>query len=382
MIFRRWLVLTLMLLAACRPDAAPPTPAPTFTRTTPAGAGASQTPSPTPTPAASPTATRPPPTPTDAPTPGPPRITLAFTGIIVPGRCVQAQIDATGNPDYPYEEVRELLSEADLAVGTLNATISDFPSRTGCVDTFILTGGSENAGALARAGFDVMSVATNHIKNCGVSNCGDRAFLDTLHHLEQAGVRPVGAGENLAEAMSPVVVTVQGVRFAIVSLGQIEATTFAAEGQPGIAPLTDESLRSAIQEARSLGDVVIAMPHWGPEYSAVPNYLQLDLALVAVEAGADLVVGNHTHIVQATEVIDGVPVFYGLGNFVFDQAWSRETQQGAILIVTFHGARYAGHELIPTHVDGDGRVRIAEGPEIQEILERIEAASRAIPVRR
>lgn len=313
------------------------------------------------------------------PTPTSPPITrLLFTGVIVPARCVQAAMDARGDYDYPYAEVRGVISSADLAIGTLNATISDYSPRTGCVPTYVLVGGSENADALRRAGFDLMSVATNHIKNCNLSNCGDRAFFDTLENLHRVGILPVGAGGHHQQAMQPVVVEVNGVRFGFVSLGQIEPLAFAGEDTPGIAVLTPENLNRAIQEARRLSDVVVVMPHWGPEDVPVPNYLQRDLARLAVQAGANLVVGNHTHVVQAIQEIEGIPVFYGLGNFVFDQDWARDHQQGVILVVTFEGSRLTGYELIPTHVDGDGRVTLAGPDEAQEILKRIEDASQQL----
>ncbi len=315
------------------------------------------------------------PTSTLSPTPTqPPITTLLFTGVIVPARCVQAAIDERGDHDYPYDEVREIISQADLAVGTLNATMSDYPPHTGCVPTYVLVGDAENADALARSGFDVMSVATNHIKNCGLTNCGDRAFFDTLDNLERVGILPVGAGANHAEAIKPVVVELNGVRFGIVSLGQIESMAFAGEDTPGIAVLNQENLEAAIEAARQVSDVVIVMPHWGPEDVPWPGYIQRDLARQAVDAGADLVVGNHTHVVQAVQEIDGVQVFYGLGNFVFDQ-WPRDHQQGVILLVRFEGAQYMGYEFIPTHVDQDGRVHIADPEEAAEILERIEKAS-------
>jgi poly-gamma-glutamate capsule biosynthesis protein CapA/YwtB (metallophosphatase superfamily) len=120
------------------------------------------------------------------------------------------------------------------------------------------------------------------------------------------------------------------------------------------------------------------MPHWGPEDMAVPTWLQRNLAQQLVDAGADLVVGNHTHVVQALQEINGVPVFFGLGNFVFDQTWADDHQQGVILLVKFKGKEYQGFELIPTHVDGDGRVHIAGESEASEIMQRIEAASQAI----
>ncbi len=375
------LFVFLAVAAGCGP-ALQETPAGTSPTAARSPSATARPPSATPTqppPSPSPSATIAPETPTRTPTPPAPNITLAFTGIIVPARCVQARIDQLGDPHYPYAEVRELFQLVDLTVGTLNATISDFPPRTGCVATFLLTGGADNAAALAEAGIGVMSVATNHIKNCGVSGCGDQAFLDTLDNLRAAGIQPVGAGRDLAAALQPVVVTVRGVRFGFVSLGEIERSTFATASTPGIAPLTEENLRQAIEAARQISDVVIAMPHWGPEYSPDPNYSQLRFARLAVEAGADLVVGNHTHVVQAYEVISGVPVFYGLGNFVFDQTHRPDVQQGALLTVTFQGERLTGHQLIPTHVDPDGRVHIAGREEALEILERVAAASQALP---
>jgi poly-gamma-glutamate synthesis protein (capsule biosynthesis protein) len=329
------------------------------------------TPSATPEPAPQPTATPPP---TSTP---PAETTLLFTGVIVPARCVQAAIDASGNPDYPYEEVRSIIQQADLAIGTLNATISDYPPRTGCVPTYVLVGGANNADALARAGFDAMSVATNHIKNCGPANCGERAFFDTLENLRRVGIAYVGAGENHDQAIQPIVLTVNGVRFGIISLGQIEPMAFAGPDRPGIAVLNEDNLRFAIAEARKISDVVIAMPHWGPEDVATPNWIQRGLAQELVAAGADLVVGNHTHVVQGIQEIEGIPVFYGLGNFVFDQDLN-DHQQGVILKIHFRGAEYTGYELVPIQIGEDGRVRLANPDEAAETLQRIEDASLAI----
>jgi poly-gamma-glutamate capsule biosynthesis protein CapA/YwtB (metallophosphatase superfamily) len=316
-------------------------------------------------------------TPPAVPSPAPATTTLLFTGVIVPARCVQAALDANGNPDYPYEEVREIISGADLAVGTFNATMSDASPHTGCIPTYVLVGSPDNADALARAGFDVMSVATNHIKNCNLNTCGDKAFFDTLANLQRVGILPVGAGKDLADAMQPVVVTINGIRFGFVSLGQIEPMAFAGGDSPGIAVLNEENLRSAIAAARQVSDVVIAMPHWGPEDVPVPNWSQRNLARVAVEAGADLVVGNHTHVVQAIQEIDGVKVFYGLGNFVFDQGL-QDHRQGVILEVKFEGTHLVGYDLIPTHVDADGRVHLAGQLESLDIMHRIGQASQAI----
>lgn len=382
MVSRRGLLglLLLSFLVACQANPQPPTlietsftAAPT-TQTEPASATLVPTLTLTPFQPLPPTDTfTPVPTPTITPSPTAtplPVIHLLFTGVIVPARCVQAAIDERGDPSYIYAEVRPIIQKADLAIGTLNASLSDATNRMGCVRTYNLLGSANNADALAAAGFDLMSVATNHIKNGG-----NAAFLDTLDNLRRVGIAPVGAGKNLAEALKPVVVTVKGVRFGFVSLGMVEPLSFASADTPGIAVLTNENLQSAIAAARKVSDVVIVMPHWGPEDTPNPNSYQLKFARVAVAAGADLVMGNHTHVVQAVQEIDGITVFYGLGNFVFDQTWDLAHQQGVILEVTYVGTRMVGYDFIPTHVDGNGTVHLAGTDEAAQILERIQTAS-------
>ncbi|MGB9521905.1 MAG: CapA family protein, partial [Anaerolineales bacterium] len=306
----------------------------------------------------------------------PPLTTLLFTGVIVPARCVQAALDKAENVDYPYDEVRSFIQNANLAIGTFNATMSDIAPHTGCVSTYVLVGSPGNADALARAGFDAMSVATNHIKDCGLTTCGDQAFFDTLENLHRVGIQTVGAGKNADEALEALLFNIHGVRFAILSQGQIEqGGVYATNKKAGIAPLTEENIHNAIQAARKEADVVIFMPHWGPEDSAIPNWIQRNLAHIIVAEGADLVVGNHTHVVQGYQKINETWVFYGLGNFLFDQ-WQRDHQQGVMLLIRFQGTQMIDFQWIPIHVDKSGRIHLADATESAEILQRIENASK------
>ena len=372
------LVVFILLLSACQKAASTPAQTEVAATMTPTTTITATTDTPTQTPAPSPI----PPTaePSLSPTPTEIPITeLLFTGSIVPARCVQAAIDERGNADYIYESMRGVIEKAHIAIGTLNAALSDYPPRKGCVQTFVLVGESENADALARAGFDVMSVATNHIKNCGPLDCGNRAFFDTLANLRRVGIEPVGAGENLAEAMQPVVVTANGIRFGFISLGEIELSAFADKTNPGIAELSNANLRTAIENTGEVADVIIVLPHWGSDYSATPNYRQLEFAEVAVEAGAHLVVGNHAHVIQGMKEIDGVPVFFGLGSFVFDQSWSLETQQGIVVRITFEGTRFLSYEIIPVHIEKEGYVYIPGAEEAASILNRFQTISDQIP---
>ena len=314
-----------------------------------------------------------PPSPTSVPV-----TTLLFTGNIVPARCVQAAIDVSQNYNYPYEEVRHIIQSADLAIGVLNATLSNIAPRTGCIPTFVLVGDPRNADALAEAGFDVMNVATNHIKDCGLTSCGDQAFFETLANLERVGILTVGAGENEADALQPLVLTVNGVRFGLVALSHHEqGGVFAEVEKAGVARLSDENIYRAMELVRPQADVVIFMPHWGPEDQSKPTWVQRGLAQTIVAAGADLVVGNHTHVVQGYQVLDGVMVFYGLGNFVFDQDLN-DHQQAVILLVRFQGTNLLDFAFVPTRVDEDGRVHLAKDAEAEEILQRIESASQGL----
>ncbi len=383
-------LLTLALLTSACQSTTTPTASPSATgitsQTLPTASptarlASSSTPQLQAAPSVSPTPSPLPLAPTDGTTPTTPSITtLLFTGVIVPARCVQATLDEHGNPDYLYEEVRHLISGADLAVGVLNATMSDRVTQTGCARTFQLVGRSNNADAAQRAGFDLMSVASNHIKDCGkMKSWCDFALLDTLDNLHRVGIQTVGAGKNLAEALQPVVFTINGVRFGFVSLGdrKMDQNIFAGPDYPGIANLTSENLQQAMGQVRKIADVVIALPHWGNEYNSIPSMLQRQQAQELIDAGADLIVGNHTHVVQAIDEIDHIPVFFGLGNFVFDQDL-REQRQGVILLVKFQGTKYLGYELIPTRVYPDGRVHIAVPAEATEVMERIQFASQGI----
>jgi hypothetical protein len=180
------------------PSVVPPTIAPTATAIPP-------------TSTALPITTAPPPSATPLPA-----IELLFTGDINPGRCVYFKAKAAGDMRLPYLGVAPLLQAADLAIGSLDGTLSDHNPVPPCVETHRnLLGPAEMAEGLQFAVYDVITVATNHAKDCGlVRGCVNESFLDTLANLRSVGIAPAGGGANLAEAMSPAVLTVRGVRFA------------------------------------------------------------------------------------------------------------------------------------------------------------------------
>jgi len=229
-------------------------------------------------------------------------------------------------------------------------------------------------------------VATNHVKDCGlVRGCVNESMLDTLANLRAAGIQPTGAGMNLAEATTPVILTVQGVRFAFLGFSGIDRTLWAGEAIPGTAPFVPEVYLDAIRRAKAQADVVVVLPHWGTEYSSRINWEQIQSAPAMIEAGAMLVIGNHPHRVQGMETFpNGAVAAYALGNFVFDQAWSDGTQytlQGLMLRATFRGAQLQGVELIPIHIYDDVQPRLAAPEEAAEILRQVAESLAQMPGR-
>jgi len=317
-------------------------------------------------------------TPAPTPTPKPAVTTLLFTGDIIPARCTYARLEAIGDYTAPFHALRDILTSADITAGTLDTTISTVARPIGCTPTFNLASPARVVEGLLYAGFDVVAHAANHIKDCGAVNCGDRAMFETLWLLRSAGIAPVGSGGDVMEARRPAVIERNGVRFAFLAYDDIAPYYHAGPQTAGSVPLDASTLAADVAAARDVADVVIVVPHWGVEYVATPTERQRALARVAAIAGADLVVGNHPHWAQAHEQIGETFVAYALGNFVFDQDWSAETQQGAMLEVTFEGDAMAGYRYIPVRIHDEYQPRLAAPAEAEEIMRRIESASAAL----
>lgn len=349
------------------PSAAPATARPSATLA-PATAGAAPT-------AAVPPASAAPPS----------SIELLFTGDINPGRCVYAKAKAADDMRLPYLGVAPLLQAADLTIGSLDGAISDYNPPPPCVETHRnLLGPAEMAQGLQFAGYDVITVATNHAKDCGlVRGCQHEALLDTLANLRAAGIAPAGGGRSLAEAMAPALVTVHGVRFGFIGVTAVNAPLWAGAKTPGVGSFREEDYVAAIQRARQLADVVVVLPHWGREFSAEISYQQREAARAMVAAGAALVVGNHPHRVQGVERFpNGAVAAYALGNFVFDMTWSDGTLftiQGILLRARFRGAALEGVDLLPIHIYDDFQPRLADAAEAEQILADVAASMASAP---
>ncbi len=229
--------------------------------------------------------------------------------------------------------VRDLLKSADIALANFeNPAPNAFRYHTSGT---VFSADPKLIAGLRNAGIDVVSLANNHIRDAGA-----QGILDTIRNLEKYGLKHAGAGANLAAARRPAIVTTHGVKVAILGYDAIAGVYAAGPARAGNAHLALAAVRADIAKARAAGaQVVIVFPHWGTEYTSRPSASQRALARSIIDAGADMIIGNHAHYVAAMEVYKGRPIWYALGNFVFDQDWSVPTMEGITLEMTFSGNR-------------------------------------------
>ncbi len=202
---------------------------------------------------------------------------------------------------------------------------------------------------MAKAGFDVATVAADHNTNAGLAAVGE-----TVDLFRANGIQPTGAGRTLAEALRPAIVDAGGITFGFVGFDAIGGSAYATASSAGVAALTPANVRTAVAKARALGaQVVIALPQWSSvEYRAQFTAFQQGIVRTLFAAGVDHVVGADFHWAGALAVsLAGSTYRYvgsSQGNFWFGQDWSRQTQEGIITSLTFVGTRLAQVRLSPT----------------------------------
>lgn len=244
---------------------------------------------------------------------------------------------------HPFNATRSILKRSHIAIGNLEAPISsrgdEFRDKR-----FRFRAPPGTARALKDAGFSVLSLANNHMMDFGTTGLND-----TLAELRQQAILPSGAGMNLDEARQPAIVTVSGKSIAFLSYSlTYPAEFFATRQQSGTAPGYKPLVRSDILRARQLADHVVVSFHWGKELDAKPSPYQTRAAREAIDAGADLVLGHHPHVLQGIERYKGGLICYSLGNYAFGSR-SRHADRSIIALISFDGG-VKNMEIVPLNV--------------------------------
>ena len=306
-------------------------------------------------------------------------VELAAVGDILLDRRVARKIASVGE-SRAFAGVRESIASADLALGNLECPLTQQCQPSSKRIAF--RADPRMVEALSGAGFDILSLANNHSMDCGTGG-----LLETMRNLRESGLAWSGAGPSRAQAEAPLILNVKGIRIAIVSFTAIAPVTAdrpPEDDGPSVAIMSRDSFLRALAYARTQADVIVASLHWGTEYASRPGAEQRETARLAARAGADLIVGHHTHSLQGMELIasgEGARkryslAAYSLGNFAFDspRALGRRVTESAILRCRFDRRGLISAEVIPITLD-NYLPRPARPDEAQSILLRLGALS-------
>lgn len=256
-------------------------------------------------------------------------VTLIFVGDIMLDRGVEWAVKKYGNNNwnFPFLKIADDIKKADILFGNLEGPISDKGNKVGSIYSF--RDDPKAVEGLAFAGFDIMSIANNHI-----FDYGREAMEDTFLNLKKDGIEYTGGGFSEKEAHSPIILRIKGTRFAFLAYLGLGSEAWSAKGSSsGIAWLNDR-ISEDIKLAKEKADLVVVSMHFGQEYQESPDSWQKYFSHLAIDSGADLVIGHHPHVIQPIEEYKGGYIAYSLGNFVFDQGFSKETMEGLLLEVS------------------------------------------------
>jgi poly-gamma-glutamate capsule biosynthesis protein CapA/YwtB (metallophosphatase superfamily) len=236
----------------------------------------------------------------------------------------------------------------EFAKGDINLANLESPiARNGVEFTakkFRFRAEPELAPALRKAGFQLVTLANNHSMDFG-----GQALAETMINLEAAGIAWIGAGKNLAEARKMALYTIKGKKIAFLSYSLTQPIEFfAGQERPGTAPGYEKPVVADVASARRQADYVIVSFHWGKEGSGTVQSYQRSAAHRAIEAGADVIIGHHPHVLQGVERYKGGIIFYSLGNFAFASN-SQTSAVAALVRLRLNGAAREA-EILPLDV--------------------------------
>jgi poly-gamma-glutamate synthesis protein (capsule biosynthesis protein) len=242
-------------------------------------------------------------------------IKLLFVGDIMMTRSVERKIDNLNKKFvFLFLNILDYLRGFDYVVANLEGPISDKGVKIGSIYSFRMK--PEVAEALSKANINVVNLANNHI-----FDYGKIAFEETLKNLEKNNIKYFG------NSYEPLIIEKEGVKIGFLGFSDFLKHLEVKENKIGIAIINDK-ISEMIKKAKEKVDILIVNFHWGEEYKKIANERQRKLAKISIDSGADLVIGHHPHVIQDIEKYKDKFIFYSLGNFIFDQNFSKETMIG------------------------------------------------------
>lgn len=265
-------------------------------------------------------------------------ISLKFTGDIILARSVNFLTVKSNDFTWSFKNIVDELNDADITISNFESPLIKNCPLTN--EGFKFCGDERNSQGVKSAGIDVIGLANNH-----AGNYGEDGVNQTISNLEREGILVSGATQRKIAYKE-----VKGTKFAFLAFNSI------GYKEKSILWLEEDALKELIIEAKNNADIVIVQLHWGEEYVDTPNEFQKRYGHLAIDLGADMVVGNHPHWIQKYEVYKDKYILYALGNFIFDQEWSTKTKQGVIAKVDVKNKKIGNLKFIPVEIKNYGQV--------------------------
>lgn len=270
-------------------------------------------------------------------------LTASMVGDIMMGRHVEEIMKRRGG-DYLFRAVKPYFTNSDYTTGNFEHPITLVDNYDEKADKLIhLSTSPESIKVLKDMGFSVVNLANNH-----TMDYLDKGFNDTVYSMDDVDIKYVGVGNNLDQLYDVDYQTINGVTIATLGFTDVYIDR-VSEINSGPIPLEPDLFMPLIAEASEQADLVFVHVHWGVEYDSGVSTRQKELAKAMSDAGANVIIGHHPHVLSSFDVYNDTVIFYSLGNFIFDQGWTRN-KDSALVQYSLKGDGEGRFEIIPMRI--------------------------------
>ncbi len=271
-------------------------------------------------------------------------IKLILVGDIMLSRGVGSRIKKYGGM-FPFKKTASILGQGDIVFGNLESPISDNGEYLD--KKYVFRADPESIKGLLSAGFDIVSLANNHILDAGKN-----AVDNTKDILEKNKINFIGMQNKGEINQRPIIIERDKIKFGFLAYTKVFPKQFK-DLYPGPFPFIEENVLQDIRNAKEQVDFLIVSVHWGEEYNLKSNKEQKRIAESMIDNGADIIHGHHPHVLQPIEKYKDSLIIYSLGNFVFDQIRYKGVKDSLILKISIDKDKIKNIEKIPIYINDD-----------------------------
>lgn len=292
------------------------------------------------------------------------QITLMAVGDIMLGNrfiCMKHGISTMRrkNPKYPFLHTASTLRKGDIVFGNLEAVLSTKNMNINSIKTLQLRGMPSAIEGVTYAGFNVLSLANNH-----VMEHGKEAMFETKSILSAHNIKYIGVDKNIKKDRKPAIIKIKNIKIAFLAYCLVHDKT-------SFCPISNPSdICTDVKKAKTQADIVIVSLHWGNEFIERPSPFQIKLGRKIIDSGANIILGHHPHVLQGIETYNGGRIAYSLGNFVFDQ-WQEKTRESMIFYCKLSKNGIISTETLPVYINDKYQPEILEGIKAKKLLSKI-----------